>query len=449
MTAATAAIAGYSVLNDVSMRDWQNRTLQFLQGKTFESSTPLGPWLVTPDEPGAVPGPDAARSAAPSTARSMQDSTTADLLFDVPHLVSYLSTVLTLLPGDVIATGTPSGVGAGRKPPRFLADGELVVTTISGVGELRNRCRAESVVTVATLDWYGCATFRLRIAGITVFLDAYIDRVEGAPGTGLTADDVDECDWIVVGHSHFDHLCGAERIIANTGATMIGSYESVRVMDDGRHRPRSGSIPVAGGERVRLADDVTVTVLPSQHSCVWSHTAMVQSDEVCLGDLGVTWQEQRERMARRSAPTSRRSATPRCEHLRDSAVGHSPHGDGGALLYLFETPEGSLLYQDTSGHWTRHPRRPAARRRDPRRRRSRQRRRRADPGLARRLRRPPGRRASDRAGCCSATTTTGCPASRWRPTMAPLRAAVATASPGTELLEPGYLEGTPAFPPRS
>jgi acylpyruvate hydrolase len=141
---ATAAIAGYSVLNDVSMRDWQNRTLQFLQGKTFESSTPLGPWLVTPDEPGAVPGPDQ-RIGCRVGDEVVQDSTTGDLLFDVPHLVSYLSTVMTLLPGDVIATGTPSGVGAGRKPPRFLADGEVVTTTISGVGELRNRCRAEAV----------------------------------------------------------------------------------------------------------------------------------------------------------------------------------------------------------------------------------------------------------------------------------------------------------------
>ena len=69
--------------------------------------------------------------------------TTGDLLFDAPTLVSYLSTILTLLPGDVIATGTPGGVGAGRTPPRFLADGQLVVTTISGVGELRNRCRRE------------------------------------------------------------------------------------------------------------------------------------------------------------------------------------------------------------------------------------------------------------------------------------------------------------------
>ena len=73
----------------------------------------------------------------------MQDANTGDLLFDAPTLVSYLSTVLTLLPGDVIATGTPGGVGAGRTPPRFLADGQVVVTTIAGVGELRNRCRRE------------------------------------------------------------------------------------------------------------------------------------------------------------------------------------------------------------------------------------------------------------------------------------------------------------------
>ncbi len=83
----------------------------------------------------------------------------------------------------------------------------------------------------ATLDWYGCATFRLRTGGLTIFLDAYIDRASNAPGTGLRADDIDACDWIVVGHSHFDHLYGAERIAVNTGAKIIGSYESNRVMD--------------------------------------------------------------------------------------------------------------------------------------------------------------------------------------------------------------------------
>ena len=68
-----------------------------------------------------------------------------------------------------------------------------------------------------TLDWYGCATFRLRTAGLTIFLDAYIDRAPIAKGSGLCADDIDAADWIVVGHSHFDHLYGAERIAANTG----------------------------------------------------------------------------------------------------------------------------------------------------------------------------------------------------------------------------------------
>lgn len=141
--AATAAIGGYAVLNDVSMRDWQTRTLQFLQGKTFESSTPLGPWLVTPDEAGATPGAEQSIECRVD-GEVVQSSTTAELVFDCPTLVSYLSTILTLLPGDVIATGTPGGVGAGRKPPRFLADGELVETEISGLGVLRNRCRAES-----------------------------------------------------------------------------------------------------------------------------------------------------------------------------------------------------------------------------------------------------------------------------------------------------------------
>ena len=98
-----------------------------------------------------------------------------------------------------------------------------------------------------TLDWYGCATFRLRTAGLTVFLDAYIDRAANAPGTGLTAGDIDACDWIVVGHSHFDHLYGAERIAANTGARIIGSYETVRVMEQAGV-PVEQMICVAGGE---------------------------------------------------------------------------------------------------------------------------------------------------------------------------------------------------------
>jgi L-ascorbate metabolism protein UlaG (beta-lactamase superfamily) len=199
------------------------------------------------------------------------------------------------------------------------------------------------------LDWYGCATFRLRTAGLTVFLDAYVDRAAGAPGPDITADDVDTCDWIVVGHSHFDHLYGAERIARNTGARIVGSYETVRVMEQAGV-PVDRMVPVAGGETVALSDDVRVTAYPSQHSCVWSHTDFPQSDTVCVGDLGLTWQEQRARFEQLVQRLGTGLPAPSLEHLLAAQQGD--RGDGGALVYLFDTPDGTLLYQDTSGHWS-------------------------------------------------------------------------------------------------
>jgi len=201
---------------------------------------------------------------------------------------------------------------------------------------------------MTTLDWYGCATFRLRTAGLTVFLDAYIDRVAGAAGTGLTADAIDACDWIVVGHSHFDHLWGAERIMRNTHARLIGSYETIRVMETAGV-PVDRMMPVAGGETVDLGGGVRVSVYPSQHSCVWSQGQMAPADRVCLGDLGVTLQEQQRRFGELVAHLTNLGRTT-LEHLVASNQG--ARGDGGALVYLFETPDGSILYQDTSGHWT-------------------------------------------------------------------------------------------------
>lgn len=139
---ALGVVAGYSVLNDITARDWQRRTIQFLQGKTFEATTPLGPWLVTPDEPGAKPGPDQTISCRVDD-RVRQEAATGDLVFGVAELVSYLSEIFTLQPGDVIATGTPGGVGAGCSPPEFLSVGSVVTTTIGGVGQTVNRCVAE------------------------------------------------------------------------------------------------------------------------------------------------------------------------------------------------------------------------------------------------------------------------------------------------------------------
>ena len=133
---ARMAIAGYTVVNDITARDWQNRTLQWLQGKTFEATTPVGPWLVT-----AEPGDEASFPLSCEVdGDQVQQADTGDLVFGPAELLTYLSTIITLAPGDLIATGTPGGVGHARTPARYLSDGSLVVTRIGEVGECVNRC---------------------------------------------------------------------------------------------------------------------------------------------------------------------------------------------------------------------------------------------------------------------------------------------------------------------
>jgi acylpyruvate hydrolase len=134
--AAEAAIAGYTVVNDVSVRDYQYRSTQFLQGKMWEGTTPVGPHLVT-----AEPGQTASFPIQCIVdGEVMQDSNTSELCFGVIELVSYISTIITLSPGDLIVTGTPSGVGHARTPKLFLRRGQTVVTRIEGIGECRNVC---------------------------------------------------------------------------------------------------------------------------------------------------------------------------------------------------------------------------------------------------------------------------------------------------------------------
>ncbi|GAB2680784.1 fumarylacetoacetate hydrolase family protein [Thalassiella azotivora] len=139
---AEVAIAGFATLNDITCRDWQFRTKEWLQGKTWEATTPLGPYLVTPDElPGGVrPALDISTTVDGET---VQKDNTADLLFDPVALVEYVSTMVTLRPGDVIATGTPGGVGHARKPARYLRAGQTVVTEVAGLGRCENRVVAE------------------------------------------------------------------------------------------------------------------------------------------------------------------------------------------------------------------------------------------------------------------------------------------------------------------
>ncbi|GIG39232.1 fumarylacetoacetate hydrolase family protein [Cellulomonas phragmiteti] len=135
--AAAAAIAGYAVLNDVTMRDYQYRSAQWLQGKTFEATTPFGPWLTVAD------GPPTGELRTLVDGEQVQHTAVDDMVFGPAALVAYVSQILTLQPGDVIATGTPGGVGHARKPPRYLHPGHTLTTTVSGLGELRNDVVAE------------------------------------------------------------------------------------------------------------------------------------------------------------------------------------------------------------------------------------------------------------------------------------------------------------------
>ena len=319
---------------------------------------------------------------------------------------------------------------------------------------------------MATLDWYGCATFALRTTDLVIYLDAYIDRAANAagPSPARTADEVTDADWVIVGHSHFDHLYGAERIIANTDATLIGSYESLRVME-AAGVPLDRMIGIGGGETIDLrrpdgrGDGVRVTAYPSQHSCVWSQVPaedqaarpgddatasgeMLQPDAVCLGDLGRTWQEQQARMARLMHYLGTELGPDATEHLGQSMSGHSTRGDGGALVYLIETPDGSIFYQDTSGHWSGIIGQISA-----------------DVAILAAA----GRANIDgepiqgslaefvagQAASLGATDVVLCHHDNWLPGFSvptdiePIRSAIAAVAPRARLLEPGYLDHTP------
>jgi 2-keto-4-pentenoate hydratase/2-oxohepta-3-ene-1,7-dioic acid hydratase in catechol pathway len=132
---AMGAVCGYSCFNDGSVRDWQRHTSQFTPGKNFAASGAFGPCLVTADE---IPDPTRLSLYTRLNGNVMQETTTDHMIFDIPRLIAYISTWTELLPGDVIATGTPGGVGAARDPQVFMKPGDVVEVDISGVGVLRN-----------------------------------------------------------------------------------------------------------------------------------------------------------------------------------------------------------------------------------------------------------------------------------------------------------------------
>jgi acylpyruvate hydrolase len=138
---ARKAIAGYTIANDVSLRDWQRRTPQWLQGKAFDATTPVGPVLVTPDEIDPVAG---LRISCAVNDETVQDGNTSTLVFGAAELISYVSQFTILRPGDIVLTGTPGGVGAAGNPPRFLSDGDVLTTSVEGIGSLKNHIRMQS-----------------------------------------------------------------------------------------------------------------------------------------------------------------------------------------------------------------------------------------------------------------------------------------------------------------
>ena len=200
------------------------------------------------------------------------------------------------------------------------------------------------------IEWFGCSTYRLTIGDMTVFLDAYLDRPDTAPDVGLRTSEITVCDFILIGHSHWDHLWGAETILRNTNARIIGSYETARVMIEEEGISEDRVLPVSGGEEVRLNDEVSVEVFPSLHSCIWAPTTggLGNMSDVCSGDLGVFHQDRLEllsqRLRRRELGDTVSSAMPWDRQ--------TPRGDGGALCYLIKTPEGNIFYKDTMGHYS-------------------------------------------------------------------------------------------------
>ncbi|HWE66828.1 MAG TPA: MBL fold metallo-hydrolase [Acidimicrobiales bacterium] len=202
-----------------------------------------------------------------------------------------------------------------------------------------------------TLEWFGCTTFRLQVDGLTIWLDTFLDRVAAAPAVGLTVAEVTEADFVFISHCHFDHILGANVVARNTGANIVGSYEAMRLMNEGGV-PAAQQWPVSGGEVVDCGHGVTVSVYPSIHSCLFAANDP-DSGGCCLGDLGVSLQERRARM------------DPLFTLMRDPDVmdpelfGYMNHPigpisdlDGGQLIYLITTPYGSILWSASSGCWT-------------------------------------------------------------------------------------------------
>lgn len=197
------------------------------------------------------------------------------------------------------------------------------------------------------MEWFGCATFRVRVDGLALFFDTYLDKAPDVPAVGLVADDVVEADFLFISHAHFDHVLGAGRIALATGATVVGNHEVAHLMaDDGV--PEEQVLAVSGGEAVDCGNGVAVRVLPALHSCLFAASG-ADSGAACLGDLGISAQERKLRTEGLFGLLPTLSDRTQA-YFRDHE-GHASPRDGVQLAYVLETRHGSLLVSASSGYW--------------------------------------------------------------------------------------------------
>jgi L-ascorbate metabolism protein UlaG (beta-lactamase superfamily) len=199
-----------------------------------------------------------------------------------------------------------------------------------------------------TLEWLGCATFRVRVKGLTLFFDTFVDRIPSAEPVGVSSAEITRADYIFISHAHFDHILGADTIAKNTGAPVVGSHESVRVLREAG--VAAGQLwPVSGGETIDCGAGVSVRVYPALHSCLWA-AGTADAGAPCSGELGVAYQQRRAGTER--VIDALHATTEEISDYVGAAASRVSREDGGQLNYLLTSPDGSLLVSASAGYWS-------------------------------------------------------------------------------------------------
>lgn len=198
------------------------------------------------------------------------------------------------------------------------------------------------------VTWYGCTTFKVVVAGRTLWFDTYMDRPPGLPSVGLSASEVTDADFVFISHAHFDHMLGADVIAKATGALVTGSHETAHVLA-ANAVPDELILRASGGEPIECGDGISVRVIPSLHSCLFGSGSSPDSGHECLGDLGISLQD---RKAQSGAIFELIDSLPGLSEWFASTAHQCSHHDGGQLSYFLTTPEGSIFVSASAGYWT-------------------------------------------------------------------------------------------------